>query len=351
MFFHPVFIFDGPDASGKATQALLLGMCLKKYYGKEITYVSFPVYETLIGRTIGRCLGRWGHDDKISLLGPEDMAVLYALNRLEVLPALRASIGKGEMVILNRGSYSNLYSLARLLLKEEIDWQQLSPDEKAARINSLLVFDAEFYKGIIGAGAEEIVNIFMFLEVKDSMTFAKRRAEKISTASVDAYEASFELQELVREIYLSVAKGEVTGHQAELVLATGGSAREMWTAASIQKAGDEFWSIRATAGDVAEIVFSRLGFPFWQSEQDRYRERIPEFTLELNRLAEAGLKPSFELTTDRAFRYGTAPGLFEKRPELLQGLKKERPNAYRAIEVSVSIDNEGGFARESIRER
>ena len=97
-----VFIaVEGIDAVGKKTQTSALKSWLKSK-GLSTRTLSFPIYETAIGREIRKFLaGRVSYP-------PEVRAMLYAANRWEVKPDLDATLSRADVLIVNRYSGSNL---------------------------------------------------------------------------------------------------------------------------------------------------------------------------------------------------------------------------------------------------
>jgi dTMP kinase len=87
--------FEGLDQSGKETQARLLGALLQQD-GRRVRAVSFPDYETPIGREIRKALD--GERD----FGPEVMQLLYVANRFEWRPQMDAWLGDGDVVVCDR---------------------------------------------------------------------------------------------------------------------------------------------------------------------------------------------------------------------------------------------------------
>ena len=67
-------VIEGIDQSGKKTQSILLRNRLKKN-GYKVGYISFPKYNTSIGKLVKKCL----HDDSFSL----EMIVAFRLNARE----------------------------------------------------------------------------------------------------------------------------------------------------------------------------------------------------------------------------------------------------------------------------
>ncbi len=92
---------EGIDAVGKKTQTSLLKSWLGSR-GLTTHTVSFPAYETTIGKEIKKFLaGNVRYP-------PQVRAMLYAANRWEKKEELETIISKNEVVIVNRYTGSNL---------------------------------------------------------------------------------------------------------------------------------------------------------------------------------------------------------------------------------------------------
>jgi len=106
------FVFDGLDGSGKGTLANLLCEHLV-YNGYNVVFVELPDYSSPIGRLIKDML-----KGSFNLVLNQTMA-LFALNRLEVLPAiilsalkLYAENNKDICVVFDRFVTSNILTIA-----------------------------------------------------------------------------------------------------------------------------------------------------------------------------------------------------------------------------------------------
>jgi dTMP kinase len=87
--------FEGLDQSGKETQARMLAASLRSQ-GRLVETLSFPDYQTSIGREIGEALG--GRRD----YGPDVMQLLYIANRFEHKPRILEWQAAGAVVICDR---------------------------------------------------------------------------------------------------------------------------------------------------------------------------------------------------------------------------------------------------------
>jgi len=333
-FAPPIFIFDGPDGTGKTTQALLMGRYLSEG-GTRVCYFSFPVYEFPIGQVIGRSLGRWGAEEKIGLPSPEDMAYLYALNRLEALPLLRSAIFLDRVILLNRGPYANLFNVARRILEDKVDWEGLAPEEKARRVGAILAYDREFLDSI--TEERDLVHVFFHLPTEESMVLSRQRARSTLGGEPDEFESWRELQELTRQMYQEIGEGEIPGHRAEMVRAERGSVRRMWEATRIAQGREERSGVIATAYRVSKIVFPHLGTGPWESVWEYYVEALDAPSGLLLPADES--KFNFDFRRRLGLGKGFSPDLFGKRPELWIEVQK-RPGVLEAIRASQELDRE-----------
>jgi len=90
-----LIVFEGLDQSGKETQARTLRARLEAD-GHRVRSLSFPEYETPIGREIRRALDG-GRD-----FTPDVMQLLYVANRLEFKARLNLWLPAGDVVICDR---------------------------------------------------------------------------------------------------------------------------------------------------------------------------------------------------------------------------------------------------------
>ena len=100
-----LIVLEGIDGSGKRTQleALARELSVRQVASTEI---SFPQYEGLFGKLVGRFLnGEFGALDAVD---PHFSALLYAGDRLESKPLLEAALASGEIVLADRYIGSNL---------------------------------------------------------------------------------------------------------------------------------------------------------------------------------------------------------------------------------------------------
>lgn len=94
-----IIVIEGPDASGKKTQAELLVARLQKE-GFESVMIDFPQYEKRYGKIIQAFLnGAYGDPQKVS---PYFSSLLYAADRKDALPKLREWLDHGKIIVMDR---------------------------------------------------------------------------------------------------------------------------------------------------------------------------------------------------------------------------------------------------------
>ncbi len=163
-----VFIaIEGIDAVGKKTQTSILRAWLGSK-GLTTRTLSFPAYETVIGREIKKFLaGTVNYPQEVR-------AMLYAANRWEKKAELEEILSKTDAVIVNRYTGSNLaYGMSNGL---ELEWL-LHLEDGLPRPDLVLVLDAPPYR------------------------LVPRRGDR-----KDSYEKNISLQEKARSAYLQLAR-------------------------------------------------------------------------------------------------------------------------------------------------
>lgn len=186
-------VLEGLDGAGKSTQIRLLRERFAAQ-GVASEYVHFPRFDAPVyGELIARFLrGEFGPADGVD---PYLVALLFAGDRAEAAPQIRAWLAEGKAVILDRYVYSNVgYQCAKLPAGER----------RAALARWIL--DLEF-----GRNALPRPDLSLFLDVP--FAFTERRLAEAREGDDRAYlrggedihEASLSLQRAVREVYLAAA--------------------------------------------------------------------------------------------------------------------------------------------------
>jgi dTMP kinase len=160
-------VIEGIDAAGKRTQTSILRAWFNSK-GLTTRTLSFPAYETTIGREIRKFL-----DGSVNY--PQQVrAMLYAANRWEKKGELEAILSRTDVVIVDRYSGSNLaYGVSNGL---ELEWL-LHLEEGLPEPDLVLLLDASPTK------------------------LVPRRGDR-----KDSYERNISLQEKARDAYLRLAK-------------------------------------------------------------------------------------------------------------------------------------------------
>jgi len=157
---------EGIDAVGKKTQTRRLMKWLISE-GLAIGSLSFPAYETVIGKEIKKFLAG------TAKYPPQARAMLYAANRWEKKADLEATLSKNDVTIVDRYTGSNLaYGLSSGL---RLEWL-IELEEGLPKPDLVLVLDAPPSK------------------------LTPRRGE-----SKDTYERDIRLQKNARNAYLKLA--------------------------------------------------------------------------------------------------------------------------------------------------
>ena len=115
-----LIVLEGLDGAGKSTQVRLFreyleGVC------PDLEYIHFPRYDAPVyGGLIGKFLrGGFG---SIESVHPQLVALLFAEDRHDAAPQIRARLRAGGTVLLDRYVYSNIaYQCAKLPSQEEAE--------------------------------------------------------------------------------------------------------------------------------------------------------------------------------------------------------------------------------------
>jgi dTMP kinase len=160
-------VIEGVDAVGKRTQTSILKSWLTSK-GRTVKTLSFPAYETAIGKEIRRFL------DGRAIYPPQVRAMLYAANRWEKKAELEHILTGADVTIVDRYTGSNLaYGLSGGL---PLDW--------------LMGLEVGLPKP----------DITLVLDASLARLFPRRGGRK------DSYEKDAELQRSARQAYLSLAQ-------------------------------------------------------------------------------------------------------------------------------------------------
>ena len=189
-------VLEGLDGAGKSTQIKQLRELLTSR-GIESEYVHFPRFDSpVFGELIARFLR--GELGSVEDVDPYIVALLFAGDRADMAPQIRAWQAEGKVVIVDRYVYSNIgYQCAKL-----------ATEEQRAKLKQWIL-DTEYgYYNIPRP------DLSLFLDVPFAFT-AKSLTEQRSgddraylNGEKDIHESSLDLQQMVRNVYLEAAKSD-----------------------------------------------------------------------------------------------------------------------------------------------
>lgn len=186
-------VLEGLDGAGKSTQIRMLRQLFADR-GVESEYVHFPRFDSPVyGQLIARFLrGEFGGVQEVD---PYLVALIFAGDRADVAPQIRQWLAEGKAVVLDRYVYSNVgFQCAKLPAGEERD-----------RLADWIV-NLEF-----GHNALPRPDLSLFLDVPFAFTERKLSEAREGDdrdylqGGQDIHEASLQLQQDVRSVYLASA--------------------------------------------------------------------------------------------------------------------------------------------------
>ena len=186
-------VLEGLDGAGKSTQIRMLRQLFADR-GVESEYVHFPRFDSPVyGQLIARFLrGEFGGVQEVD---PYLVALIFAGDRADAAPQIRQWLAEGKAVVLDRYVYSNVgFQCAKLPAVEERD-----------RLADWIV-NLEF-----GHNALPRPDLSLFLDVP--FAFTERKLSEVREGDdrdylqggQDIHEASLQLQQDVRSVYLASA--------------------------------------------------------------------------------------------------------------------------------------------------
>ena len=186
-------VLEGLDGAGKSTQIRMLRQLFADR-GVESEYVHFPRFDSPVyGQLIARFLrGEFGGVQEVD---PYLVALIFAGDRADAAPQIRQWLAAGKAVVLDRYVYSNVgFQCAKLPAGEERD-----------RLADWIV-NLEF-----GHNALPRPDLSLFLDVP--FAFTERKLSEVREGDdrdylqggQDIHEASLQLQQDVRSVYLASA--------------------------------------------------------------------------------------------------------------------------------------------------
>ena len=186
-------VLEGLDGAGKSTQIRMLRQLFADR-GVESEYVHFPRFDSPVyGQLIARFLrGEFGGVQEVD---PYLVALIFAGDRADAAPQIRQWLAEGKAVVLDRYVYSNVgFQCATRPAGEERD-----------RLADWIV-NLEF-----GHNALPRPDLSLFLDVP--FAFTERKLSEVREGDdrdylqggQDIHEASLQLQQDVRSVYLASA--------------------------------------------------------------------------------------------------------------------------------------------------
>ena len=186
-------VLAGLDGAGTSTQIRMLRQLFADR-GVESEYVHFPRFDSPVyGQLIARFLrGEFGGVQEVD---PYLVALIFAGDRADAAPQIRQWLAEGKAVVLDRYVYSNVgFQCAKLPAGEERD-----------RLADWIV-NLEF-----GHNALPRPDLSLFLDVP--FAFTERKLSEVREGDdrdylqggQDIHEASLQLQQDVRSVYLASA--------------------------------------------------------------------------------------------------------------------------------------------------
>ncbi|MDD5163754.1 MAG: deoxynucleoside kinase [Candidatus ainarchaeum sp.] len=184
-----IIVFEGTDASGKATQTKLFFEKLQ-FLGIEAELFSFPRYDSFFGSLAGKHLS--GEFGPIKSLAPEFCALLYSLDRYQIKKEIEEKVSAGKILVMNRYVQSNIaHQTAKFSLASE---------------QKKFLFWVESLESRMPR-ADAVVFLNMPTEVAQKLMAGQDRKEDYRKGSEkDLHEADAAYLERTRKVYASLAK-------------------------------------------------------------------------------------------------------------------------------------------------
>ena len=185
-------VLEGLDGAGKSTQIRMLRQLFADR-GVESEYVHFPRFDSPVyGQLIARFLrGEFGGVQEVD---PYLVALIFAGDRADAAPQIRRWLAEGKAVVLDRYVYSNVgFQCAKLPAGEERD-----------RLADWIV-NLEFGHNALPPDLSLFLDVpFAFTERKLSEAREGDDRDYLQGGQ-DIHEASLQLQQDVRSVYLASA--------------------------------------------------------------------------------------------------------------------------------------------------
>ena len=183
-----IIAFEGIDGTGKGTQAQILYERLVSL-DKHCLKISFPDYESFLGRQIGELLsGR--STTTAATLDPKSMALWFAAERFHTFQGI--NLLDYDFIVLNRYVMSNV---AYQSLK-------LEPSERAHFTRWVL----ELEYNLFGLPRPDVCFVFDADERLSASNVSRKGFREYTGNEPDIYERSITTQAGARQAYLELAR-------------------------------------------------------------------------------------------------------------------------------------------------
>lgn len=194
-----LWVIEGTDGAGKATQAKLLVERLKKS-GVTAHFWSFPTYEDPVwGKLIKEYLGN--SSQKAADVDPYYTSLLYAADRGKAAEKIRHLLEKGDWVICDRYTQSNMAFQGAKFSDEQdknkfVGWLE----EKEYNYFNIPQATEVIYLSL----PADISQVRMKKRTSEAQARGEVLGDKVK--KVDIHEQDFEFLSRVRDEYLRLAK-------------------------------------------------------------------------------------------------------------------------------------------------
>lgn len=173
-----LIVIEGNDGAGKATQAALLLERFRKE-NLKVSIFEFPQYKKSLG---GKLLAEVfksvrSNDYDFANLNPKVASILYAMDRMEIMPEIQQALLENDLVILDRYLSANVIHQGGKI-KDDL--------EKMEYVEWL--YDLEYNKL---KHLKQDLTILLTLPFEISMKRTKARAES-NGVTADALEQNYE---------------------------------------------------------------------------------------------------------------------------------------------------------------
>ena len=184
-----LFAFEGIDGTGKGTQARLLRQNLEGL-GLRVRTVSFPDYESFLGREIGQLLSG-KQQTTAAELDPKSMALWFASERWHTFN--QVELDKFDVVIFDRYVLSNaIYQGVRVRREER-------------KATAFLNWIFELEHNVFNLPHPNITFVLDVDEAQSAKNVWQKGHRAYTGYKPDVYESSEMLQKVARESYRELA--------------------------------------------------------------------------------------------------------------------------------------------------